>query len=210
MKGFKKAFGSTVIKGLLVVVPVFLVCWTIVEVLNFVASIVQPVANILPWERDLSESGEKFVSLLILIGLCFATGLATRTRAGVGSGLWFESKVLHRLPGYGLAKTLTRQISGSEEDSRFAPAVMKIGSDSLVFVYIIEEHDTGYFTVLIPGSPVGTAGGLQYVPQANVRRLKVPLARVFNCITSYGIGSGPLFVPHTPGSAGVKPDKEPD
>jgi len=208
VRGFLDRLGSTVIRGVLVVVPVLIVYWLAVEMLNFVASTVRPVAEVLPWEKSLSEAGELFTALIILIALSFLVGLATRTRTGVGSGLWLESKVLHRLPGYGLAKTLTRQIAGDEAGSRFAPAVMKLGSNALVFAYIIEEHDNGYFTVLLPGSPVGTAGGLQYVPGEQVQRLKVPLARVFNCITSYGIGSGPLFAPHTPGPAGVEPEAE--
>jgi hypothetical protein len=53
---------------------------------------------------------------------------------------------------------------------------------------------------------VGTAGGLRYVPGERVKRLKAPLGQVFNCITQYGIGSGPLFTPHTPGTTEPETD----
>jgi len=193
--------------GLLVVIPLFIVYLLIAEVVRFVTSMVQPVAEMLPWEAKLSAIGESLLSLVILIALCFATGLAMRTRVGAGTGAWLENRVLHRLPGYRLARTLTRQFAGTEADSRFAPAVLKIGADSLTFAYIIEEHDTGYSTVLIPGAPVGTVGSLQYVPNERVQRQSVPLGRVFNCITSYGIGSGPLFAPYIPKVTGTQAEK---
>lgn len=200
MKSSFNFFKTTVLGGLFVVIPLVIVYLLFSEALDLLVSLVSPIAGMLPenWFANVRQA--RIVALFLLITLSFLTGLVVRTQLGVGAGKWFERTVLKRIPGYGLAKTLTGQISGGEAGSQFAPAVVSMGPDTLVFAYIIEEHDTGYFTVLLPASPVGTAGGLQYVSGKCVRRLEAPLSKVFNCITQYGIGSGPLFIPHTPGA----------
>jgi uncharacterized membrane protein len=201
MKAFFTFFKTTVLGGLLVIIPLFLVYLILAEAVDTFVAILQPAANMLPKGWVGSELEARILAFLVLLLLCFLTGLMFRTRTVASAGSWFERSFLHRLPGYRMARTLTRQFTGGEETSAFAPAVMRFGDEDLVLAYIIEEHDNGYFTLLLPGSPVGTAGGLRYVPGGRVTRLKVPLSEAFKCITHYGIGSGPLFTPHTPGAA---------
>jgi len=208
MKSSLSFFKSTILGGLLVIVPLFLVYLLLAEAVETLIAIVEPVVEMFPGDWALSAFQARFLALGILVGLCFLTGLATRTRKGIDTGHWMERTVLHRVPGYKMARTLTKQFAGSEDASNFAPAVMRFGEEDLVLAYIIEEHENGYFTLLLPGSPVGTAGGLRYVPGDRVTRLKVPLGQVFNCVTQYGIGSGPLFVPHTPGATEAEPETE--
>lgn len=206
MKGFLSFVRTTVLGGLLVIVPLFLVLLVLTEAVDMVIAVVHPFAVMLPGDWVASERVARFLALGILLGLCFLIGLATRTRRGVSTGHWMERTVLQRVPGYAMARTLTKQFTGGEEESRFAPAVLRSKEGDLSLAYIIEEHDNGYFTLLLPSSPVGTAGSLRYVPGERVKRLQVPLSRVFNCVTQYGIGSGPLFIPNTPFAAGRETD----
>lgn len=202
MKSFFTFFKTTVLGGLLVIIPLLLVYFVLAEAVDLLIAVTQPIAKMLPGDWINTEREARILAFLIILGSCFAAGMVTKTRVGAGSGRWLEKRILQKVPGYKVFKTLTGQFVGSEEANQFAPAVLRFGDEDLVLVYIIEEHDNGYFTVLIPGSPVGTAGGLRYVPAARVKRLKAPLGQVFNCITQFGIGSGPLFTPHTPGKTG--------
>jgi uncharacterized membrane protein len=207
VKGLFTFLKTTILGGLLVIIPLFLVYLILAEAVDLLVSIVQPIAEMLPKDWIETEREARILSFLLLVALCFLTGLVTRTHIGISVGNWLERTVLHRMPGYRIARTLTRQFTGSEEANQFAPAVMRFGDEDLVLAYIIEEHDNGYLTLLLPGSPVGTAGGLRYVPGERVKRLKAPLGEVFNCITQYGIGSGPLFTPHTPGKTESDPGR---
>jgi len=208
MKSSFSFFKTTVLGGLLVIVPLFLVYLVLAEAVGVLVAVVQPITEILPGDWVSTEREARFLALGILLALCFFTGLVTRTRLGIAIGHWMERTILQRVPGYKMARTLTKQFTGSEDASDFAPAVMRFGDEDLVLAYIIEEHANGYFTLLLPGAPVGTAGGLRYVPGERVTRLQVPLGQVFNCVTQYGIGSGPLFTPHTPGAAGANSGTE--
>jgi uncharacterized membrane protein len=202
MKAFLSFLKTTVLGGLLVFIPLFLIYLVLEEAVDSIIGVLQPIAGILPSDWVASERQARLLALGILLALFFVAGVVTRTRMGIGVGHWIERTILHRVPGYRLLRRLTKQFAGSEDSSGFAPAVMRFGDEDLVLAYIIEEHANGYFTLLLPGSPVGTAGGLRYVPGERVTRLKVPLGQVFNCVTQYGIGSGPLFIPHTPGITG--------
>jgi len=210
VKSFLSFLKTTILGGGLVIIPLVVVYLVLAEAVDLLVAVVQPVAEMLPADWIGTESEARIVALFLLLILCFCTGLLTRTHLGANVGSWMERTVLQRMPGYRMAKTLTRQFTGAETDSQFAPAVMQFGDEDLLLVYIIEEHDNGYFTVLMPGAPVGTAGGLRYVPGKRVKRLNVPLGQVFNCISHYGVGSGPFFVPHTPGSAGTESEREPE
>jgi uncharacterized membrane protein len=94
-----------------------------------------------------------------------------------------------------MAKTLSQQFAGTDsaDKSMFVPAVLSLPQDSMQLVYLIEEHDNGFSTVIIPSAPAALAGPLQYVRNERLRKLDVPLAMMVQSLQAYGIGAGALF-----------------
>jgi uncharacterized membrane protein len=127
MKSPFSFFKTTLLGGLLVIIPVFLVYLLLAEAVDTLVAVVQPVVEMFPGDWVLSEREARFLALGLLLALCFLTGLATRTRMGISAGSWMERTVLHRVPGYKMARRLTKQFAGSEDSSGFAPAVMRFG-----------------------------------------------------------------------------------
>lgn len=190
---------TTVIGGLLVVVPVVLLVLILGDLLAMVAELVAPIADILPVDRLGGASVATLVALALIMGFCFLVGLVARTAIGSRLGGWVEGAVLRRVPVYGMLKTLSQQFVGTDtaSQSMFAPAVLSLPQDSLQLVYVIEEHGNGFSTVMIPSVPAALAGPLQYVRSERLRKLEVPLARVVQSLQGCGIGAGPLFAPDT-------------
>jgi uncharacterized membrane protein len=195
MKELLKFLSTTVIGGLLVVVPLALLVLIFDDVVVMVAELVAPIAELLPRERLGGDSVATLVAIVLIVGFCFLVGMVARTAIGSRLGGWVEAALLRRLPAYGMLKTLSQQFVGmsSAESSMFAPAVLALPEDSLQLVYVIEEHGNGFATVMIPHVPAALAGPLQYVPSRRLRKLEVPLAQVLQSLQSYGIGAGPLF-----------------
>lgn len=195
MKRFLDFAMTTALGGLLVVVPGLLLALIADDMLLMVEGLVAPIADLLPADHIGGASMATVVALLMVFAFCFLFGLIARTTIGSRAGGWVERSFLHRIPSYGLLKTLSQQLAGvgDDDESSFAPAVLSVAQDAYQLAYIIEEHEDGFVTVMIPSVPAGLAGPLQYVREERVRRLDVPLAMVLQSLQTYGVGAGEFF-----------------
>ena len=193
MKNLADFLKTTLVGGLLVVLPVILAVFLIDEALALLKLITMPIVEHLPESVVKDEFLATVLGLAILLLLSFITGLAMKTKIGSGTGNWFEKKVLNRIPGYSLVKSATRQFVGSEDEECFQPAVVRIGEERYALAYIIEETEDGFTTVLLPSSPAGASGYLQHVRSDQVRKVDANLGDVFTAVTRWGVGTGPFF-----------------
>lgn len=182
---------TTFIGGLLVVTPIFLMVMIITETLETLAIFVDPVAELLPVTSLAGFDVTILLALLVLVGICFISGLVALTGVGSGLGRGIERK-LNQLPGYKLAKAYTLGMAGSPKAKNFQVVLLSMPSDSRAFALLIEEGET-HAVVFIPSAPSTMSGSVQYVPRERVTKLDTSLARLSDVIARYGIGATPLF-----------------
>jgi uncharacterized membrane protein len=101
-------------------------------------------------------------------------------------------KILDRIPGYTLLRSLSRQFSGGEEGVSFSVALVEI-EEALVPAFLVEEHEDGSFTVFVPSSPTPTVGALYILPRERVHPVNVSFAQAIKCVTRWGVGTGELL-----------------
>jgi hypothetical protein len=78
MKYAREFVTSTLVGGLLIVVPVYLAVLLLLKGMKSAASLVRPFAALLPdW-----IPAERFFSLLLVLTFCFLVGVAVRTKSG--------------------------------------------------------------------------------------------------------------------------------
>jgi uncharacterized membrane protein len=194
MKGFADFAKTCILGGLLGVLPVLLAVFVLVEAVDLLGAIAQPVAELLPVERLGGVEIASLVALLLIVFACFLVGVLLRTRFGSWSQGLVERTVLNRLPGYTILKSVSRRVGGVEEGAVYSAALADIhGTEAWVWAIIVEEHDSGHYTLLLPNAPTPTIGQLYYVSSERVKRLDVPVASVLNCIMQWGIGSKELL-----------------
>jgi len=179
---------TTLIGGLLVILPVTLIGLLLLKAMTVVQKLLGPIMSLLPHEVFLP----RVIALLIIIGFCFLTGLILKTRIGRLIYLTGERRILERLPGYSLMRSLSRQITGQEEGVSFSPALVEI-EEALVPAFLVEEHEDGSYTVFVPASPTPTIGSLYILPRARVHPVDVPFAKAVKCVGQWGVGSGELL-----------------
>ena len=95
---------TTMIGGLLVILPVAVIAALLIKAMNLVQKVLGPIISLLPDEVILP----KVIALFIIVGLCFLTGLMLRTRIGRQIHQAGD-RLLARLPGYTLLRSLSRQ-----------------------------------------------------------------------------------------------------
>ena len=188
MSGFRDFIKMTLIGGLLVVLPIGVLVMLVARAIVTVRDMLAPAMSNLPYQA-------LFPGLLagvIILGVCFLTGLFIQTRPGRRVRLGIERGVLERLPGYTLLKNLGQKAIGETEGVALAPVLFETG-EGLMPAYIVEEHEDGNVTVFVPSVPTPTAGQIYIAPREMVHPIDVPIAKVFRCVSKWGVGSGELL-----------------
>jgi uncharacterized membrane protein len=174
------------LSGFLIVLPVYLAVLLLLKVTGAVAKLVHPLTLLVPdW-----LPAENLLSLLLVFLVCFLIGVAVRTRAGRVIRERIETNVLERIPGYGVVRSLTRQLSG-EREKAWQPALAEI-EDALVPAFIIEEFDDGRYTVFVPSIPTPFAGAVYILQRTRVHPLEVPFTQALQVVSRWGSGAKAL------------------
>jgi uncharacterized membrane protein len=187
MKRVLEFVSTAVAGGLLIVVPLYLAILLLLKAMKSVVGLVRPVALLLP---D-TIPAETFLSLLLVLLICFLIGVAVRTRAGRVLREQLEKDFFERIPGYALIRSLTQQMAGNTNETAWKPALVEI-EDALVPGFIIEELPDGRYTVFVPSIPTPLAGAVYILDRERVHTLAVPFTQAFKVISQWGSGGKDL------------------
>jgi uncharacterized membrane protein len=190
MKKTLSYIGTTLIAGLLIAVPVYLAILLLLKGMKTVASLIRPIAGLLP---D-SIPAETLLSLLLLLGICFVIGFATRSQAGKVVREKMEKTFFERIPGYALLRSFTQQLAGSTVDKVWKPALVYTDDGAFVPAFIIEELEDGRYTVFVPSIPTPLAGAVWIVERDRVHPVNVPFTEALKVVSKWGSGAKDLVL----------------
>jgi len=184
MKHAREFFVSTLVGGLLVVVPVYLAVLLLLKAMQSVAGLVRPFARLLPP----SIPAENILSLLLVLSLCFLIGLAVRAPMGRAIRERIEKSLFERIPGYTLIRSLTQRLAGESRENVWQPALAEI-EEALVPAFIIEELEDGSFTVFVPSIPTPLAGAVYVLSRERVHPVDVPFTQAIQTVSRWAPGA---------------------
>jgi uncharacterized membrane protein len=187
MKGLAELTKTTLIGGVLIVLPIYLSILMVAKTLKVIVALLAPVTATIPAGAQFRQ----LIAVLIVLAVCFLAGIIVRTGAGLRAKSAFERSVLEKIPGYELVRGLTARVSGDEREGAFRPALVEI-EDALSPGFIIEELDDGRYTVLVPSVPTPAAGSLFILPRERVHPVDVPFTQAVKVISKWGAGAGEL------------------
>jgi uncharacterized membrane protein len=187
MKFLRDFVGTAVVGGLLVLVPLYLAGLLVIKLIGTVAGVVKPIANLLPpW-----LPAERFLSVSLVLALCFVIGLLVRTTRGVAMRDQLERSLFGKLPGYELFRSLSLRATGHSEQAGWKPAIVEV-EDAYVPAFIVEKLDNGSYTVFVPSVPTPFAGAIYVLTPDRVHELDVPVSQAARAISQWGIGTKSL------------------
>jgi uncharacterized membrane protein len=187
MKHVRDFVVSSVVGGLLILVPLYLSILLILKAMQAVAGVVRPIAKLLPeW-----FPAERVLSLLLVLIVCFLIGAAVRAPTGRAARERIEKSLFQKIPGYALFRSLTQQLAGSREEQVWKPALAEI-EEALVPAFIIEEFEDGRFTVFVPSAPTPLSGSIYILTPERVHPVDVPFTHAVKALSRWGSGSKEL------------------
>lgn len=198
MRGLAEFTKTTLIGGVLVMLPLGLSVLLLAKATAGVFALLSPVTAQLP---DSIHHLRNVVALLIVIAACFIAGLVVRTGPGLRAKSVLDRYLLERIPGYTLLRGLAGRITGNEEGSTFAAALVEI-EEALVPAFVVEEHPDGRYTVFVPSVPTPAAGTVYIIDRARVHLVDVPFTTAVSVISKWGAGAGQMLRSLPPGTGG--------
>ena len=175
------------VRGLLIVIPVYLAVLLMLKGMQSVAKLVSPFARLLPeW-----LPAEKLLSLLLVLGICVVIGASLDTDPGKRVRVWLEENVFVRIPGYSLLRSLAFQVAGGRRESTWQPALFQT-DEALVPAFIIEKLDDGRYTVFVPSIPTPFAGSVYVLDPERVHPVDVPFTDAVRVVSRWGSGAKEL------------------
>ena len=189
MKKLTDFFKTAAAGGLLVLLPVLLLCLILGEMLQLIVALATPIAGLLQKGGLEKVANPVFVALILLAGTSFVIGLIMHSKAGRQLGQWIEAATLKRLPVYRALKRLIRSFAGTEAGETFMPAMLEIDPGIQEIVYLVEETTDGLAAVLVPHAPTGFSGPVKIVDRKRLTLLDTNIGDLSRALSHWGVGT---------------------
>lgn len=204
MKSFIK---TSILGGIVVLLPVGIVVLTFNWLFGLVTSAIRPLTDQLV-QRQMGEMLAVVVVLAIIIAICFSVGVIIRTQFGRFIHDTVEAKLLRIVPGYNVIKETVLQFLGDKPSPFASVALVRIfGNETLVTAFVTETHPNGWYTVFVPTGPNPTSGNIFHLKPEFVHPIQQPVEDVMRSIISCGAGSQVLLANHMKNIAAQGPDE---
>ncbi len=187
MKGLAEFTKTTLIGGVLVVLPIYLAVLLLGKTLAGLLSLIAPVTAQIPATLELRQ----LIAIVIVLAVCFVAGLVVRTGPGLRAKNAIERHLLERIPGYTLLRGLAGRVAGKSQDETFTPALVRF-DDGLMPAFIVEQLPDGRYAIFVPSVPTPAAGALYIMDRERVQPLDVSFTQAVSVISKWGAGTGAL------------------
>jgi len=188
MKAIAEFTKTTLIGGVLVVIPIYLSVLLLLKAMAGVMGLVSPITEGLPTTLPFRE----LIALLMLIASCFLCGIAVRTGPGLRAKNALERSLLEKIPGYALIRGLAGRIVGKQDEQTFTVVLAEI-EDALVPAFLVEDCDEDHCAIFVPSVPTPAAGSIYIIAKARVHLVDVPFTQAVGVISKWGAGSSELL-----------------
>jgi len=194
MNKMKSFVMTSLLGGVMVVLPVAILVIVFGWIFNLVTNIIQPFTDLLVAKSDLKEIIADVLVLAIILTACFAVGVIVKTKFGKFIYSAVEHRLLKAAPGYSLIKETVLQILGNKKTPFSSVALVRIfGNDTLVTAFVTDEHPDGSFSVFVPTGPNPTSGNIYHLKGEYVHPVDIPVEEAMRSIISCGAGSAQLI-----------------
>lgn len=187
MKTLVEFIRTTLIGGVLILLPIYLVVLLMLNMASAGMKLIAPIMAGIPTTAEYRG----LAAVVVIVAACFVAGVMFRTGPGRRAIEALQHRLLEKIPGYKLLRNVVSRFDGDKDLESFQPALAEI-EDALVPAIIIEHLPDGQFVVLVPSVPTPFAGALYILSPARVHRVDVPLRYLLQVYARWGEGTGAL------------------
>lgn len=194
MKRIKAFLKTSLIGGMVVILPVAILLFVFKWLFNIVTDIIQPLTNLVMMKSHTQEILADMLVIAVILTACFIVGIFVRTRLGTFIYKILENRILKIAPGYSLVKETVIQFIGNKKSPFSSVALVQIfGNETLVSAFVTDTHADGSYSVFVPTGPNPTSGNIYHLKGKYVHPVDIPVEDAMRSIISCGAGSTRLI-----------------
>jgi len=180
---------STVIGGLVFVVPFIVILALLLKALQFMMIIAVPLDSLIPVDNIGGIALINILALISLIVICFLAGLVAKSIFAKRIHQSLDSKLRLMIPGYAFIRGIAGSFDKDKADEYLIPVIAKF-DDSAQLGFEVERLENGIVVIYLPGSPSPWSGNIVYMTDDRVEKLNLKFSSVSRTIQRIGVGSG--------------------
>ena len=183
-----KFLKTTMVGGILFLVPIIIFIAVIGKALELTKKLAAPLSVLIPLDFIGNIAMVNLLALGIVLLICFLAGLAAKStlaRKSVGN---LESRVLSKIPVYGLLKSKIDAIVQPEKVEGMKPVLARF-DDSWQIAFEVERIQGGVVGIYLPGAPDPWSGSVCFVTEDRIQPLELTLLPVLRTLKGLGKGS---------------------
>jgi uncharacterized membrane protein len=184
-------FKTTLIGGLIFLVPVVVVGMIVFKAIGFMLVIAEPMARFLPVDSVGGIALANIIAVLIVLLLCFVAGLLALTAPAQKMAAKAEGMILQKIPGYTFLKGITTSLS-PDDNVDLHPVLVTFHDTSRIGLEV-ERIGDDRTAVYFPSSPNAWSGYVQIVSIDQIRRIEAPMMSVIDHAEQLGRGTHKLL-----------------
>ncbi len=194
LRKLRNFFTTTVIGGMLVVLPITLLALLINFLFQFITSLLEPIRNLIEIPLIQAEWLISLIAIASVIVAFFLIGLIIQTNFGKRFFRSLEDRFLAPLPFYTVIRETIQQFFGKDK-MPFSQviAVDVFGNETRMIGFISEELINERYAIFVPTGPNPTNGFIFIVAKHQIEFLNVRPEEAMRAIIGVGIGSSELF-----------------
>ena len=179
---------TTMVGGILFLVPIIIFIAIIGKALELSKKLAAPLSVLIPLDSIGNIAMVNLLALGIVLLICFFAGLAAKStlaRKSIGN---LESRVLSKIPVYGLLKRKIDAIVQPEKAEGMEPVLARF-DDSWQIAFKVERIQGGVVALYLPGAPDPWSGSVCFVTEDRIQPLELTLLPVLKTLKGLGKGS---------------------
>jgi uncharacterized membrane protein len=192
----KRFIRTTILGGVIVILPIALTFFFLRWVFNFATGLIEPVTRMLMEQSKMQKFLADFIVIAFIVLICFLIGLVVKTRFGRFLYQTLEDKILEVAPGYNLFKETIKQLLGRDRAPFSTVALVQVFGSScstMMTGFVTDEHPDGYYTVFVPSALTPTSGLIYHVEKEYVHIVDSSVEDTMRIVISCGMGSKKLL-----------------
>jgi uncharacterized membrane protein len=192
MRALGEFIRTTLIGGILFLLPIVVLIVVLGKAQNIAGRIVAPVAQRMPVPSVERVAVAKIMAIVAIALFCFLAGLFARTRLAKRSVGWLERGLLSKVPGYDLFKSISESMVGSEAEHA-QEVVLVRAEEAWQIGFLMERVENDHYAVFVPGAPSIWSGSVYFMTEERFQRVPISRAEAMKCLGQLGEGTNKLL-----------------
>lgn len=186
MKAIPNFLSKTIKGGLFFLVPVTLIVILVGKVLLLLRPLGKYLSGIFDKEDQFVFDLAYTTSIILLIFVCFLSGLIASSALGKRFVHWLEDNIMILFPGYQYMKTMAQSATGFESGKTYPVVLVLV--DGWMIAFLMDELPDNTAVVFVPGSPNPWSGDVMMFDKSEIKETSLTQKEALQFLRRTGLG----------------------